>query len=89
MALEACDEALEHGAGKDALINKAAILYYQGKKDEAHKVIEDAYLQHQDDEDLKSMATGSGIWDEIEASTQKMKAIKLEQPAKTDSIHKH
>ena len=89
MALEACNEALEHGAGKDALINKAAILYYQGKKDEAHKVIEDAYLQHQNDEDLKSMATGSGIWDEIEASTQKMKAIKLEQPAKTDSIHKH
>ena len=37
MALEACDEALEHGAGKDALINKAAILYYQGKKDEAQE----------------------------------------------------
>jgi hypothetical protein len=52
-------------------------------------VIEDAYLQHQNDEDLKSMATGSGIWDEIEESTKKMKAIKLEQPVKTDSIHKH
>lgn len=83
MALECCNEAFEHGGDVDALINKATILYYQGRKDDAHKVIEEAYLKHQNSKTLKSLATDPNLWKEIEASVNKMKSIKIEQP---DSI---
>lgn len=83
MALECCNEAFEHGDDVDALINKATILYYQGRKDDAHKVIEEAYLKHQNSKTLKSLATDPNLWKEIEASVNKMKSIKIEQP---DSI---
>ena len=83
MALECCNEAFEHGGDVDALINKATILYFQGRKDDAHKVIEEAYLKHQNSKTLKSLATDPNLWKEIEASVNKMKSIKIEQP---DSI---
>ena len=83
MVLECCNEAFEHGGDVDALINKATILYYQGRKDDAHKVIEEAYLKHQNSKTLKSLATDPNLWKEIEASVNKMKSIKIEQP---DSI---
>ena len=83
MALECCNEAFEHGGDVDALINKATILYYQGRKDDAHKVIEEAYLKHQNSKTLKTLATDPNLWKEIEASVNKMKSIKIEQP---DSI---
>ena len=83
MALECCNEAFEHGGDVDALINKATILYYQGRKDDAHKVIEETYLKHQNSKTLKSLATDPNLWKEIEASVNKMKSIKIEQP---DSI---
>ncbi len=83
MALECCNEAFEHGGDVDALINKATILYYQGRKDDAHKVIEEAYLKHQNSKTLKSLATDPNLWKEIEASVNKVKSIKIEQP---DSI---
>lgn len=83
MAFECCNEAFEHGGDVDALINKATILYYQGRKDDAHKVIEEAYLKHQNSKTLKSLATDPNLWKEIEASVNKMKSIKIEQP---DSI---
>ena len=83
MAIESCNEAFEHGGDVNALINKATIFYYQGRKDDAHKVIEDAYLQHQNSQTLKSLATDPSLWKQIEESVQKMKSIKIEQP---DSI---
>ena len=78
MAMESCNEALEHGAGPDALVNKATLLYYRGFKDDAHKVIEDAYLKHQNSQTLKSLATDPSLWKEIETSVNKIKSIKLE-----------
>ena len=83
MALEVCNEAMEHHGSTDALIDMITVLCYKGREADARQLIEATYLKHKDIPELKNLATDPSFWKQIEESVQKMKAIKLELP---DSI---